>query len=146
MAPPYTRLLKSDLDADFNQLLNVRLPVLVQSPTGLLPDQVGYTFYLLVNGKPALYYFDGATVKAVSAPAQINGNSFLLGDGSSTLFTIAHNFNTWNVVSNVWQINPSTSARSKVDCEESLLDTNTISFGFNRAPGVHQFQATIVTF
>ena len=64
-----------------------------------------------------------------------------IGDGSATQFDITHNFNTRDVIIDVYR---NSGSYDSIECDKSRTDANTVRLNFASAPTSSQFKAVII--
>lgn len=97
-------------------------------------------------GGSALSVANGGTVQTTvsgikTALGIVNKYSADIGDNSQTTFTIVHNLNSLDTVS---QVRYNTTPKSVVEPDIETIDANTTKISFSIAPTVNQFRIIII--
>lgn len=97
-------------------------------------------------GGSALEVAKGGTGGTTAAEAKTNLGfttkyAASIGNGSATSFSVTHNLGSEDVLV---QVRMTGSPKSVVEPDISVIDSNSVSIGFNVAPTLNQYRVTII--
>lgn len=125
--------LYDDLDFQLNQALDLVLQLLAADPGTPAQGQVWFN-----TAADKIKYFDGTSVRTVNGVTKFAST---IGDGATTSFNVAHNLGSTDVEVAVWEL---TGAKRLVTTTIAILDANTVTVSFKKAPAVNSMRVVVL--